>query len=34
MAKMTIAEKDLGTRADAGPGVSVTSPYPSRRSIR
>ena len=33
MANMTIAEKDLGTRR-SGPGVSVTSTYPSRRSTR
>jgi hypothetical protein len=33
MANMTIAEKDLGTRRSE-PGVSPTSTYPSRRSIR
>ena len=34
MAKMTIAENDLGTLTDAGSEVSVTSTYPSRRSTR
>ena len=31
MANMTIAEKDLGTRANPAPGSPVTSTYPSRR---
>ena len=34
MANMTIAEKDLGNARRSGPGVSVTSTYPSRRSTR
>jgi hypothetical protein len=31
MAKMNITEKDLGTAADSGLGVPLTSTQPSRR---